>query len=64
MVNNKSFMPAPATYARESDGKDTLKNVKINVLIALFLKISEKISYLCSADGAVCHVALKEFEIR
>ena len=57
-------MPAPAIYARESDGKDTLKNVKINVLIALFLKISEKISYLCSADGAVCPVVLKEFEIR
>ena len=57
-------MPAHAIYARESDGKDTLKNVKINVLIALFLKISEKISYLCSADGAVCPMALKEFEIR
>ena len=64
MVTNKSFMPTPAPYARESDGKDTLKNVKINVLIALFLKISEKISYLCSADGRFRATALNEFEIR
>ena len=64
MVNNKSFVPTLALYARESDGKDTPKNVKINVLMVLFMKISEKILYLCSADGCFCAVAVKEFEIR
>ena len=45
-------MPAPAVYARESDGKDTAKKVIFNVLIGFFLKISKKILYLCSVHPA------------
>ena len=43
------FYTCLALYARESDDKDTAKNVIFNILIILFEKISEKILYLCSA---------------
>ena len=44
-------MPTPAHNARESEDKDTAKNVIFNILILLFLKISQKILYLCSDYG-------------
>ena len=34
-------MPAPALYARESDGKDTLKCVNFNALMLFFDKKSD-----------------------
>ena len=46
-------MPAPTLYARESDDKDTAKKVIFKHLIILFLKISEKILYLCSTYWGV-----------
>ena len=41
-------MPAHAIYARESDGKDTLKCVNFNALRVIFyLKIKKIVSLLC-----------------
>ena len=57
-------MPAPTLYARESEDKDTAKNVIFKHLIILFLKISEKsciFVLLIGADGAACG---KEVEIK
>ena len=42
-----------ATCARESDGKDTLKNVKISDLRYFFLCCRVKIYYLCNCNNKV-----------
>ena len=49
-------MPAPASYARESDGKDTLKTVNFNVLILFFKGKSDFFLYLCRGSFAECEI--------
>ena len=44
-------MPAPALYARESDDKDTAKNVKINILRNFFMPVIHTSTPQPSADG-------------
>lgn len=44
-------MPAPTPNARESDDKDTAKNVNINILRNLFMSMMQTSMWRLSADG-------------